>query len=87
MLSACRSLYQDWLGKDRFIESVNKHWLEASISVPLAISFLVFWTVAVVFLGAKSSRPPVIRAWKQPTGGSTWEPVDVKLSNESDPKT
>lgn len=39
---AIYSLYQDYLGKERYLQMVNEEWLSAGITVPLALILLIF---------------------------------------------
>lgn len=36
----CISIFQDWHGKDAYVQMVNEHWIDAKYSVPFAIVVL-----------------------------------------------
>lgn len=58
MALALHSLYQDALGRDRYIESVRVGWVSAWVSVPLALLALllsVAWLVAADLSSRKES--------------------------------
>lgn len=40
MWAAVASLHQDMLGKDAYIQLVQDHWVDASVTVPIAIAML-----------------------------------------------
>ena len=47
MVTAIRSLYQDLLGLDKYVEFVKSNWAPASYTVPIAVGMLL---VAIVLL-------------------------------------
>jgi hypothetical protein len=51
--AACSSLAQDIIGKEAYIERVQDYWIPAAISVPLAISAIIFIVVYRIFEVAK----------------------------------
>jgi len=46
ILSAIGSLHQDWIGRDAYIQLVQRHWVDARVTVPIAIVALVIGIVA-----------------------------------------
>lgn len=40
-MGALNSLYQDFLGKDKYLKMADAGWLDPWITVPLALIFLV----------------------------------------------
>lgn len=46
--AAVVSLYQDFLGKDAYIEACKNHWIDPSISVPIAIGMLVIIFIDII---------------------------------------
>lgn len=54
-----RSLQQDYRGRDAYIELVQRHWVDARVTIPIAIVALVIGIVAYVIdaVRASSDRP------------------------------
>lgn len=57
---ACWGLFQDFMGKEGYIEHVREHWVSSSISVPIFIVGLLAATVYMIVL-LKMSRNLVRR--------------------------
>lgn len=50
---AANSLFQDWLGQDRFISWASSHWIPAGITVPLALLVLAFIVMDAITKGKR----------------------------------
>lgn len=59
ILSAVGSLNQDRLGRDAYIDLVQRHWVDARVTVPIAIVALALGIVAycVDTIRPSSDRP------------------------------
>lgn len=47
LITALRSLYQDWHGLEDYIESIQQYWVSALFTVPLA---LVIFAISIALL-------------------------------------
>lgn len=43
--TAAFSLTQDYMGKEKYLEYISKHWIDSSITVPLAL-LILSWVLA-----------------------------------------
>jgi hypothetical protein len=48
-----KSLYQDIIGKEAYLQEAERNWMDASITVPLAIILLVLVVLDLVLKAAR----------------------------------
>lgn len=54
--AAFTSLYQDFLGREKYIQMVEAHWVDSSFSVPVALLMIVV-AVILQWQTVESVRP------------------------------
>ena len=50
------SLHQDYQGKEEYIKHVNEHWVNASVTVPIAL-FMIFVASVLYYWNEKAGKP------------------------------
>lgn len=66
IMSAANSLYQDYLGRDAYVELIQRHWVDARVTVPIAIVALIIGIIAYVVDASRASGNQAVTFYRTP---------------------